>query len=79
MTDSISLVDWLSKIGITRELNNSDILGGITVNATLTKVVPNYNVRLSATNTAANRVNNWNTIMYKMSNLVHNLISWELM
>jgi hypothetical protein len=75
MTDSISLVDWLSKIGITRELNNSDILGGITINAALTKVVPNYNVRLSATNTAANRVNNWNTLMYKTNNPEHSSIS----
>jgi hypothetical protein len=70
MNDSTSLVDWLSKIGITRELNNSDILGGITVNAALSKVVPNYTVRLSSTNTAVNRVNNWNTIMYEINKAV---------
>lgn len=74
MSDSTSLVDWLTKIGVTRELNNSDILGGITVNVALSKVVPNYNVKLSATNTAVNRVNNWNTVMYLINKAVR---SWK--
>jgi hypothetical protein len=67
MTDNGSLLDWLSSLGISKELNNLDILSGTTVNATLTKIVPNYTVRLPPSNTASTRINNWNTVMYSSS------------
>lgn len=64
MSNNNSLEDWLNKLGINKELNNSDILGGITINAILTKIINNYTVKLSTTNTASSRINNWNIVMY---------------
>lgn len=63
MSENGSLAEWLDKIGIGKELNNSDILNGITINTTLTKIIPNYTVRLSTANTASNRITNWNTVL----------------
>lgn len=78
MTDNGSLFDWLSSLGVTKELNNVDILSGMTVNATLSKIVPNYTVRLPASNTASTRINNWNTVMYCFLDLATSWRRWEL-
>ena len=64
MTESGSLVEWLSKLGVSKELNNNDILSGVTVNSTLKKIIPGYNLHLPNTNTASTRINNWNSVMY---------------
>lgn len=77
MSQNSSLFDWLSSIGVTKELNNVDILSGVTVNATLAKIVPNYTVRLPTSNTASTRINNWNTVTYRYIDLVTNLRRWE--
>ncbi len=61
---SNSLEEWLNKLGVSKELNNNDILGGVTINAVLTKIITNYTVRISTTNTASARINNWNIVMY---------------
>ena len=64
MAQSGSLVDWLSKLGVSKELNNNDILNGVTINSTLKKIVPNYTLQISSNNTASTRINNWNLVMY---------------
>ena len=63
MTETASLADWLSEIGVVRELNNSDIMSGVTVNAVLTKINPKYSYKLAPGNTAATRISNWNGLM----------------
>lgn len=63
MTDNGSLVDWLSKLGVAKELNNLDILSGLTLNLVLSKIIPNYTVKLPPANTASTRINNWNVVM----------------
>lgn len=78
MADNGSLIDWLSKLGIGKELNNIDILSGFTVNLTLSKVISNYTVKLQAANTASTRINNWNTVMYLWMDLAMNSKKWEL-
>lgn len=74
MTENGSLLEWLNKLGITKELNNNDILSGITVNATLAKLIPNYTVHLPNANTASIRINNWNTVVYQSRYLA---INWR--
>ena len=64
MTESASLADWLSELGVARQLNNSDIMSGVTVNTVLTKIVPKYSHKLAGGNTAATRISNWNGLMY---------------
>lgn len=78
MADNGSLIDWLSKLGIGKELNNIDILSGFTVNLTLSKIIPNYTVKLQAANTASTRINNWNIVMYFRIYSVMNLRKLEL-
>lgn len=78
MADNGSLIDWLSKLGIAKELNNIDILSGFTVNLTLSKIIPNYTVKLQAANTASTRINNWNIVMYFRIYSVMNLRKLEL-
>lgn len=64
MTDNTtSLADWLIKIGANKEMNSLDLLSGITVNAVMQKVVSNHALQLNPSNTAVNRVNNWNAVM----------------
>ena len=63
MTEKGSLIDWLESIGLAKHLNNADILSGVMVNQVLTKMMENYHVRLGETNTAATRIENWNTVV----------------
>ena len=65
MSENPSLLNWLSKLGIAKELNNYDIIGGITVNSVLSKIVTGYALKMTSTNTAATRINNWNNLMYQ--------------
>lgn len=59
---SITLQEWLSRVGLTKELTSSDILSGLAINNVLTKIIPNYTVRLSPNTTPSARINNWNIV-----------------
>jgi hypothetical protein len=67
--NSNSLVDWLVNIGLAKQLNNNDILSGNTLNLVMLKIIANHNFILNASNTAVNRINNWNNLMYLFFNL----------
>lgn len=61
---STMLLEWLSKLGLGKELSSVDILSGLAVNTAISKIVKDYTVRLSVNNTPSARINNWNTVMY---------------
>jgi hypothetical protein len=66
MTTTQTLSEWLGRLGLPREPSSADLLSGNTLIAALTKIIPNYTVRLSPNNTPSARINNWNTVMYLM-------------
>jgi hypothetical protein len=56
MSEKESLIEWLEGLGLTRHLNNADIMSGVTVSAVLAKTVEGYHGRLAEGNTAAVRI-----------------------
>lgn len=70
MSQPQSLLDWLNSLHLP-PLTPASLLNGQTINSVLAVIVPNHNLTLPTTNTAATRLNNWNTLTYIINYIAH--------
>lgn len=59
-----SLGTWVRELGLEEHLTNQEIESGRLVGQIMRKIVDGYNLELMNSNSAVNRVSNWNNLMY---------------
>ena len=57
------LGEWLTKLTLPAIPSSADLLSGVTIISAITKIIPNYTVRLNLNTTPSARINNWNVVM----------------